>query len=283
MGTTVTITIVSDSKQQVQEALQAGWDEMDRLISIFDRHQNGTAISELNREGRLQNPAPEMLDVMSRVQDIYRISNGAFDPTVLPLLLLVEERFQMKGVPPTVQEMKAAEALVDFGSIQVGPRRIALKSKEQKISLDGLAKGYIVDCTGKAIKGAGVKNALINAGGDILAIGRSHRGTPWRVAIQDPFRADKYLRVLSMTDQAVATSGSYEIFYDREQNFHHLMDPIHGGPAKGLVLIDLPVENGRHGRCHVHGGFCRSEAAQFLRCRWYDCSQKRKAIPDRRF
>ena len=208
---------------------------MDRLISIFDRHQNGTVISELNREGRLQDPAPEMFDVMSRVQDIYRLSKGAFDPTVLPLLLLVEERFQKKGVPPSDQEMKAAEALVDFGAIQVGPRRITLKSKEQKISLDGLAKGYIVDCTGKAIKDAGINNALINAGGDILAIGRSHRGTPWRVAIQDPFRADKYLRILNMTDQAVATSGTYEIFYDREQNFHHLMDPLHGGPAKGLV------------------------------------------------
>ena len=76
---------------------------------------------------------------------------------------------------------------------------------------------------------------MINAGGDILALGHTGAGRPWRVAIQDPFDREKYLRIIHLSDMAVATSGSYEIFYDPNKEFHHLLNPATGRSAERLV------------------------------------------------
>ncbi len=235
MGTIVTLTAIGDSAAQAEEAFEAAWAEMDRLTSVFDRHRTGTAISELNNNGRLSDPGPEMLEVLTRTADIYRLSKGAFDPTILPLLTLIESSFNQTGRPPAEDELTRALGLVNFGQVRFGRSGVNLGAAGRQISLDGVAKGYIVDRAGHVLKQAGIQNALINAGGDILALGHRKNGQPWRIAIQDPFKSDKHLRVINLSDQAVATSGSYEIFYDRRKKYHHLVSPFAGRPAVELV------------------------------------------------
>ncbi|MFH1091056.1 MAG: FAD:protein FMN transferase, partial [Pseudomonadota bacterium] len=104
---------------------------------------------------------------------------------------------------------------------------------------DGVAKGYIVDRAGDKLKRAGLKNALINAGGNILAWGNSPAGKPWRIGVQDPWRPGQWLKVIALTDKAVATSGSYERFFDQKHDFHHLLDPKTGWPAGRLVSASV--------------------------------------------
>jgi thiamine biosynthesis lipoprotein len=87
MGTTVTITVVAGSPDSAKAAIDKAWAEMDRLIAVFDRHQDGTPVSELNRTGSLAAPSPEMLEAM-RAGPLKSTAcrKGRFDPTVLPLL-----------------------------------------------------------------------------------------------------------------------------------------------------------------------------------------------------
>ena len=235
MGTFVTLTAVGASTAQAEDAFEAAWREMDRLIAVFDRHRTGTAVSELNVSGRLADPGPEMLEVLARAADVHKVSGGAFDPTVLPLLSLMAVGFAETGAPPDRDHLAQALELVDFDAVRFGRQGVKLTKAGQQISLDGVAKGYIVDRTGEALKKAGLQNALINAGGDILAIGHREKGRPWRVAVQDPFDANRHLTVLSLSDQAVATSGSYEIYYDQKKEYHHLINPASGRPAGRLV------------------------------------------------
>lgn len=235
MGTMVTLTIAADSATQAKEAAETAWSEMDRLIAIFDRHRPGTAISELNAAGRLSDPGPEMIEVLNLAAKVHRLSDGAFDPTVLPLLELIEKSFQASARPPAEAELAEALRVVDFGSVKFSKSGVNMNRAGQKLSLDGVAKGYIVDRIGAKLREAGIKNALINAGGDILALGHRRAGHPWRVAIQDPLRAKKILRVINLSDQAVATSGSYEIYFDRKHEFHHLLNPALGRPAVKIV------------------------------------------------
>ena len=235
MGTIVTLTVVTDSADQAREAFQKAWGEMDRLTGIFDRHRSGTMVSRLNEGGSLDDPAPELLEVFQLAADTHRVSGGDFDPTVLPLLSLIQKNFEQKGGPPNDQDVREAMNLVDFSTVSFDRRRVSLGAAEKQISLDGVAKGYIVDRAGEAIRAAGIDNALINAGGDIKAMGRARGGRPWRVAIQDPFHSNTYLKVLALIEKSVATSGSYEIFFDPKKEYHHLLDPKKGRPSVRLV------------------------------------------------
>ena len=243
MGTIVDLTVVCDSAAQAEDAFAAALSEMDRLIKIFDRHQSGTALSELNDNGRLSDPGPEMLEVLEMAGRVHKLSDRAFDPTILPLLSLIENSFSATGQPPARADLDEALKNVDFSSVRYGKSGVNLASSSQKISLDGLAKGYIVDRAGAKLVESGIRNALINAGGDILALGGRENGKPWRVGIQDPFQRDKYLRVITLSDQAVATSGSYEIFFDSDKKYHHILNPRLGLPENRLVSATVIAVN----------------------------------------
>ena len=84
MGTTVSITVISDSPARAEDALAAAYGEMDRLIRIFDRHQPGTAMSQLNDAGRISLVDPEMIEVLEQARSAYQVSEGAFDPRSCP-------------------------------------------------------------------------------------------------------------------------------------------------------------------------------------------------------
>ncbi len=239
MGTTVEITVRSASASQASEALEMAWAEMDRLAGIFDHHRPGTALSELNASGSLADPGLELLDVLAAAEKAYRQSGQSFDPTVLPLLRLIEERFQTGNKAPEAVELKETLKLVGFDGVSFNRSGVRLSRSGQQMSLDGLAKGYIVDRAGDKLRQAGIRNALINAGGDILALGGRSSGQGWRLGIQDPKDLERYLRVIELSDKAVATSGSYQIFYDPRHEFHHLLDPGTGRSAGRLVSASV--------------------------------------------
>jgi thiamine biosynthesis lipoprotein len=92
------------------------------------------------------------------------------------------------------------------------------------ITLDGIAKGYIVDAIARVLEMYGVKRYLINAGGDIRAAGKKEKKQPWTVAVKDPSGERSFPDTIHLSDAAVATSGSYEIYFDRDKLFHHLVD-----------------------------------------------------------
>jgi len=96
------------------------------------------------------------------------------------------------------------------------------------ITLDGIAKGYIVDRASVILLKYKIENHLINASGDIKAMGLRADGRPWTVAIQDPVKKNNHLDLIHLTDIAVATSGNYENYFDRDKIFHHIVNPKTG-------------------------------------------------------
>mgnify|MGYP002236425829 CR=1 FL=1 len=103
------------------------------------------------------------------------------------------------------------------------------------ITLDGIAKGYIADRVSAVLTSAGVKNHLVNAGGDIMASGHKSPGVPWRVAVQST-TGPAYAGELSLSGKAIATSGSYEIYYDASRRHHHLINGLRLQPRRGKRL-----------------------------------------------
>jgi thiamine biosynthesis lipoprotein len=229
MGTFVTVTAVHDSRDLAQEAIGRAFEDMDRLIAVFNRYDPASPVSVLNRDGRLGGAPPELTDVLRWAGHFNQISNGSFDVTVKPLIDLFDATVGRDGRTfPRDDQIAEAAALVDASGVRTADGAVEFARPGMGVTLDGIAKGYIVDMMSASLAGRGVENHLVNAGGDIRTGGRSVSGEAWTIAVEDPRKRREYPDVIRMTDGAVATSGNYEIYYDKEKLFHHVVDPRSG-------------------------------------------------------
>jgi thiamine biosynthesis lipoprotein len=225
MGTRVSITALAPSRARAEEAIGRAFEEMDRLIAIFSRFESRSAISQLNDAGRLDGPPPELERVVARGLRFHQTTRGAFDISVEPVVRLLRERLAGEApVEPSDAEVRDALALVGSREVACSRGRIRFGKSGMGITLDGIAKGYIVDAIADTLERSGLKRFLVNAGGDIRARGVKEDRRPWAVAVRDPWRDDRYPDAIRLTDGAVATSGSYEVFFDAARRYHHIVD-----------------------------------------------------------
>lgn len=229
MGTFVSITVVHPSKDLAQEAVGRAFEEMDRRISVFNRHDGSTAISVLNDRGKLNDAPGELVEVVRRALRLNGLSSGAFDSTVAPVVDIYRRKAD-SGEPLELsrKEFDQVLELVDSSAVNAGGNRISLAKSGMRLTLDGIAKGYIVDKASERLTALGAVNHLINAGGDIRASGERGQDKPWTVAVEDPNKRGEYPEILRVRNCSMATSGGYEVFYDKNKIFNHLVSPETG-------------------------------------------------------
>ena len=228
MGTRVAVRAFARSAGRLEEAVGQAFAEMDRLIAVFTRYESDSALSVLNDAGRLRGPPPELARVLRRADRYHGLTRGTFDVTVAPLVDLFEGRpGHPAGSPPGAGEIAEARERVGARHLQASRRVIRYERPGMEVTLDGIAKGFIVDAMAAALEQHRVRNYLVDGGGDLRTRGRSADG-PWTVAVRDPDRLESFLDVLRPGDGAVATSGSYERYNHTDGRYHHLVD---GGSA----------------------------------------------------
>jgi thiamine biosynthesis lipoprotein len=163
------------------------------------------------------------------------LSDGRFDPCIgrATSLWNVGER----ETPPSASEIRRLAGERLYQELEVdrwrGDHVLRFRSDAVAINLGGIAKGYGVDRAVRALRERGMDNALVNAGGDLYAIGASEDGDPWQVGIRDPRDPRRLAATLPVIDRALATSGDYFRFFDHAgRRYHHLIDPATGEPTK---------------------------------------------------
>lgn len=268
MGTRVSITAVAESQQRATEGFGHAFAEMDRLIALLNRYDPASAVSQLNAAGRIEGPPPELVQVLKQARSFHQTSFGAFDVTVGPLLAVFRAGFrQVVPCGPDDAEIRDALARVGAHHVAVSRRRVTLARDGMAVTLDGIAKGHIVDAMAAVLDRHGLRQYLIDAGGDIRARGTRETGSPWTVAVRDPANHGLLPDVVPLDGGAIATSGSYEIHFDDDLAFHHIVDAATGrspaaarsvsvraptamaadalatgvfvlGPAAGVALVD---------------------------------------------
>ncbi len=226
MGTFVTVLISGVSDTHAAEASGRAFARMADLEQTLTRFSSSSPLGQLNSAGRLRDVPQEFLTVIRAAARMHQVTSGAFDPTVLPLLRVLEQNPDT----PDAKAMTEAAELIGMERVHVSEQGIYFDRTGMKVSLDGIAKGYIADEGARVLLASGVNNFLINAGGDIVAHG-SKNGLSWRVAVENPEKYEglcEYPAVLLLRDQAVATSGSYENVLNRAGTLNHILNPATG-------------------------------------------------------
>lgn len=224
MGTVVAVTVVDPSPARAQDALSLAFQRMQDLTPIFDRHSGNGPLRALQSQGRVNGLPPDMNRVLGLCRQVHQLTGGAFDITVAPIIDAYKKSFAA-GRKPTANDIKAALAAV--GGLRIEADGLVLTQEGAGITLDGVAKGFIADRGLEAIREAGAHSALINAGGDVAVMGDAG-GRPWRVGVADPAQPTESKTKVEMINGALATSGNYEVYFDREKLFHHIVNPSTG-------------------------------------------------------
>lgn len=228
MGTRVHLTVIGPDAQAAQAAITATFGAMQRLIDCFDFRRPTSALAALNRNGRLADPPASLVDLLRWAVAYGELTGGAFDVTIKPLL-----DAWRKGATG-VGALGQRAALVDYRQIEISQQMIRLGIPGASVTLDGIAKGRVIDGGVAALQALGYEQVLVEAGGDLRTAGAGG-GSPWRVGVAHPRQVETgtIAAVLPLTAQAVATSGDYMNNFTADFRCHHIIDPRSGqSPAE---------------------------------------------------
>jgi thiamine biosynthesis lipoprotein len=236
MGTVVHLALYAPDANSGQEALQAVYAEMERLIAIFDHRHVDSPLARLNRSGVLENSPLELVEVVRRACQFGDLTAGAFDISVKPVL---DARHAGQPVSPQLK------ALVDYRNILINTSEIRLLLPGMALTLDGLAKGRVIDATVDVLRNSGYPNVLVEAGGDLSASGSHEDGKPWEIGIRNP-RAGKsggLFTTVQVTKRAMATSGDYQNSFSPDFRQNHIIDPSSGDSPSVLASASVLAAN----------------------------------------
>jgi thiamine biosynthesis lipoprotein len=237
MGTFIEVT------SPYKEAADIVFSEIKRIEGLLSKYKEDSEVSRLNRTGQLK-VSPETFYIIKKAKEFWEVSDGAFDITVAPLLDLWGFTDKQYVIP---EDKKIKNTLDIIGSDKIilneSDNTVKFKHYGMKIDLGGIAKGFALDCAVRKLKEAAIFSCLINAGGQVYALGDKF-GKSWRVAIKDP-RSNKFAGYLELKDSSTSTSGDYEQYFIREKKrYSHILSPKTGYPANsGLASVTLIAQD----------------------------------------
>ena len=240
-GTTIRIALVHADEQVARRAIAdalAAAQRVDRLMSIYSP---ASQVYQLNRDGRLDRPDPQLLAVLAQARELSRLTDGAFDITVQPLWRAWSAAVA-RGTLPAPAQLRQAKALVDWRQVAFDERRVALAAG-MAITLNGLAQGYAADMALAAVQAHGIDHALLDTG-EFVARGRKRGHLPWTLGVRDPRDEQALAATLHINGCAVATSGDYETAFTPDYRHHHIFDPAAGDSPQELVSVTVMAPTG---------------------------------------
>ena len=234
-GTTYIVTYQSDSSlsHSIRQELQ----RVDRSLSPFNEQSVITAVNQ-NRDVSLDTL---FVDVFRRAMQISEDTGGAFDITVAPLVNAWGFGFKTEQ-SPSRRQVDSLLQVVGYQKVTLANGRIEKRDPRIMLDCSAIAKGYAADRVAELLRAHGVKNYMVEIGGEIVTSGLNPQRLPWRIGVTKP--TDDSLNVnhelqtvLNVTDRAMATSGNYRNFYYKNgRKYAHTIDPSTGYPVQHNIL-----------------------------------------------
>jgi thiamine biosynthesis lipoprotein len=248
-GTVMGVTLWAGSDEQAQTAFTSLQASFQKMHADWHAWNPGmlTAVNEAFAAGEPAEASADIVEMVRRSQQIETATGGRFNPAIGALVRLWgfhTSEYPVLGPPPSTAEI---EALVrqQPSSLDIRLDGLVMESSNPAVQLDfgGIAKGHAIDMACKLLREQGIENGIVNAGGDLRAIGR-HADRPWKIAVRSP--GGGIIGSLETgADEAVFTSGNYERFrQESEERYPHILDPRTGWPVRDLASVTVIADEG---------------------------------------
>lgn len=247
-GTRVEVIVVSAEAETGRKAIAAVLREFDRLHRAYHAWQDSelTALNDAIAAGKPHVVTPELADFIREAQAFSQQGDHLFDPGIGELIKLWG--FQADEFEAKLPDAGALQAWLaqhpSIADLQLDGNTVTSRNRHVRLDFGGYLKGVALDRAAAILRADGINNALINIGGNILALG-SKEGKKWRVGIQHP-RQPGPLATVSLNDgEAIGTSGDYQRFFELDgKRYAHLLDPRSGMPAEHTEAVTVLVPAG---------------------------------------
>lgn len=240
MGTAIAVELWHEDEAKGRALTQAVVNEMRRIDDLMSTYKPDSELSRIN--ARAANEAvpvgAELLALIQRALDFSRLTNGAFDITYASAGQYYDYR---KGIRPSAEQLARALPAIDYRHVRIDPQNATIRFLHSgvRIDLGGIAKGYAVDRCIAILQAAGVKSAMVNAGGDTRVLGK-HWKQPWMVGIRDPRNREGLVTMIPLEDAAISTSGDYERYFEKDGvRYHHILNPRTGTSSAGVRSVSI--------------------------------------------
>ena len=246
LGTEIQLTVFGTPTPVARLACDDARQELVTIHRLMSTHEQGSQLSQVNQQaGRAT------LEVDRRVVEVIReslrwsqLSRGLFDPTILPLLKVWGFRGYRFDRIPDETRLQEVLARVGYRQVWLEGTRLGLKVEGAELDVGGVAKGYGLDRAARILRRHGISQALVEAGGDLYALGHPPHQQAWTIGIRHPQR-EGVCALLQVRDQAVATSGSYFAYRQyRGKRYGHLIDPRSGDPMDAYLSTTVVAPSG---------------------------------------
>lgn len=249
-GTRVDLSVYGTSQERAAAAMADVLREFDRLHRAYHAWEPSelTALNQALARGESARVSDEMAALLSGARRVAAEGDGLFDPALGALIALWG--FHTDEFVPAVPEPGALQALLAvrprMSDVVIEGNRVSSSNPAVQIDLGGYAKGYALDRAVELLRARGIDNALVNIGGNVMALGSKGR-TPWRLGIQHP-REPRPLATLPIYDgEAIGTSGDYQRYFEIDgERFSHLLDPRTGRPSTGTQSLTVLITPREH-------------------------------------
>ena len=244
MGSELKLTAWTSDEPTALAAFEEVFTEFDRLESLLSVWREGSDLQRLNAAAGLH-PVPvsaETIEVLGIARQVGDWTEGKFDVTFAALSDLWKFDHDQDNSIPSRADIQQRLPFIDYQQVEfdAAARTAFVRRTGMRVHFGGIGKGYAVDRAVALLRRRGLRDFMVQAGGDMYVAGR-HGGRMWRLGIQDPRGpGGSSFASVELSDATFSTSGDYERFFIKDgRRYHHILDPDHGEPATGCRSVTI--------------------------------------------
>lgn len=250
-GTTYHISYWSSDpvkRDDIQTAVNQTFDDLDKVLSNY-RPDSDIERFNAAKSTNVESVAPSIVELVEVARQVNRASEGCYDLTIKPLFELWGFQADKLHVPAQ-DELERQRARIGMDKLDViDDHHLRKREPEIRVDVSSVAQGYSVEKISKVLENFGIRNYLVEIGGELKTDGHKPDGSVWRIAVEKPLPGEqKMMKVVNMPldrPLAVMTSGTYRHYFDHEgQRYSHILDARDGKPVRhDLVAVTVMHEN----------------------------------------
>ncbi|PWJ34103.1 FAD:protein FMN transferase [Sediminitomix flava] len=246
----ITMGVVPYNVKYIDEESRDFREPIDDLLVAFNQSLStyipDSEISTFNKSNEFNFTSNFFYPVLVRGEEIYKETKGAFDPTIQPLVNRWGFGPEEEDKIPTQAEVDSLKELVNYSKIHFDKKGVKKDDPRMQLDFSAIAKGYAVDLVADLLREEGINNFMVEIGGELVCGGINEKGKPWLIGIDNPEAkgAQDGIAYVRISDKALATSGNYRNFYEKDgKKYWHTIDPRTGYPAKSNMISASVITN----------------------------------------